>query len=115
MYKKIFSIISSGALLLLPVTVFGAPFDAGTRPGANINADQQWLNGIITALISSIWMLFVAFAIIMFIVAGFAFLKSQGEPSEIATARRALLWGIIGVAVGVLAFLLPFIIQLWIF
>lgn len=115
MNQKIILLILFSILLLSPIVSLAAPFDAGTRPGTNLNAGTQWLNDLITSLISSIWMLFVAFAIIMFIAAGFLFLKAQGEPAEVGTARKALLWGVIGFAVGILAFLLPFIVRLWIF
>lgn len=114
MNKKLLSIISFGGLLLSPGIILAA-FDAGRRPEPNLNAGNQWLTNLITAILSSIWMLFIAFAIIMFLVAGFQFLKAQGEPGEVATARKSLLWGMVGVLVGVLAFLLPFIIRYWIF
>lgn len=101
-------------LLLLPTITFAAPFDAGARPVPNLNAGTPWLLNIITGIIGLLWVLFIAFAVIMFIVAGFFFLKAQGEPAELVTARKALLWGMIGVVVGIIAFLLPFIIRAWI-
>lgn len=65
------------------------------------------INGILRLL----WILFIAFAVIMFIIAGFNFLAAQGEPGKVKDARNALIWGIVGVVVGVIAFSLPFILQ----
>lgn len=114
MYKKIISLFSL-SLILFPTIIVAAPFDAGQRPGVNVNAGGQWLIDVITQIISFLWILFIAFAVIMFIVAGFQFLAAQGEPEGVKKAQKSVLWGSIGVFLGVMAFLLPFIIRLWIF
>lgn len=113
--KILFSAISLSVLMLLPVAVFSAPFDAGVRPVVNVGANDQILTTIVTRIISLIWEAFIAFAIIMFIVAGFQFLAAQGEPDGVGKAKKSVLWGVIGLIVGILAFLLPFIVRWWIF
>src|SRR3989338_2131195 len=62
-------------------------------------------------IFSFLWPLFVVFAILMFIFSGYIFLVAKGDPGKIKLAKDALLWGIIGVGVGILAFSLPFIIS----
>ena len=116
MHKKIISLFLLSVFLLVPVAALAVEgFDAGARPGLNLGAGGQWLNGIITTIISFLWVLFIAFAIIMFLVAGFQFLVAQGEPEGVKKAQKSLLWGAIGIFVGIVAFLLPFIIRLKIF
>ena len=54
---------------------------------------------------------FSAFAFIMFIWAGFLFLMAKGDPAKILLARQATIYGMIGVAVGLLAFSIPLIVK----
>lgn len=68
-------------------------------------------NIIINGILNLIWPIFIGFAVIMFIVAGFFFIKAQGEPDELKTARDFLIWGVVGVAVAVMAFTIPYFIQ----
>ena len=50
------------------------------------------------------WPVFVTIVVVAFIYIAFLFITSKGEPGKIDQARKALIWGIIGVGVGVLAF-----------
>jgi len=71
----------------------------------------SWFATIITNLINFvIWPIFAGASIIMFIVAGLYFVTSNGDPSKISTAKKMVIWAIIGVAIGLLAATLPFII-----
>lgn len=100
--------------VLLPFSVLAIDFAAGNAPFApQGNQFRVWdiVNNILNNTLNLIWVVFIGFAVIMFIWAGFEFLSAQGEPAGIEKARKALLWGIIGVAVGVLAFTIPFFIQ----
>lgn len=73
---------------------------ADTQPtGGNLNVEDTMSN-----IIDKIWIIFAAFAVIMFIYAGIMFLTANGEASKLTTARHAVLWGVIGVIVGILAF-----------
>jgi hypothetical protein len=49
-------------------------------------------------------LIFGAVAVISFVIAGILFLTANGEPEKIKTARSAVIWGIAGVVVGILAF-----------
>lgn len=104
MDKKFIRLFSLVALLTLPVVVFAVdnPSLPGTV-GAPIDAINRLLNFI--------WPIFIGFAVIMFIVSGFLFLSANGDPGKISTARHAVLWGIVGVIIGILAFSIPYIIQ----
>ena len=101
MNKKLIALTST-TLLMFPVLVFafGAPL-----PGiVNIST-------AIDRIFLFIWPLFIAFAIIMFIVAGFIYLTAHGEPGRVKTAGQAVMWGAVGVGVGVLAFSIPTIVS----
>ena len=39
----------------------------------------------------------------MVVFAGFKYLTARGEPSKIQEANKALIWALVGVAVGLLA------------
>ncbi len=68
--------------------------------------------GIFDAIFSLLWPIFAAYAVIMFIVAGFKFLTAQGDPQDVQGARDAVIYGAVGVALGILAFSIPFIIKI---
>ncbi len=106
MNKKLSILISSLVLVALPIATLA--FDAGPTPGSNASLN---VNELVGKILDFIWPLFIGFAVIMFLVAGFLFLTAQGDASKVAAARQAVLWGVVGVVVGVLAFSIPFIIR----
>ncbi len=106
MNKKLFTLSSVG-LLILPLIAM-ADINAGAAPIPNPGIQVEQL---INILLNFIWPLFMGFAVLMFLVAGFEFLTAQGDPTKVAAARQAVLWGVVGVAMGVLAFSLPFVVR----
>lgn len=113
MNKKLGILLASATLLALPAIMLAQNFNAGVAPVANPGspAGQLNVNSVIDVVLRLIWPFFVGFAVIMFILAGFVFLTAQGDPAKVGTARMAVLWGIVGVAMGILAFALPFIVR----
>ncbi len=103
MNKKLLSI--SLFFITTPVIVAAAV----TLPG--IPNQVSDFNTIINGILNLIWPLFIGFAVIMFIVAGFFYLKAQGEPNEVKEANKFIIWGAVGVLVAVLAFTIPYFIQ----
>src|SRR3989344_3679166 len=92
------------SLLVLPSTTLGIAFPPEPTGGANLDAV---INGILTV----VWMVFVAIAIILFIVAGIKILTAEGDPNELATARRFVYWGVVGVAVALISFSIVTVVQ----
>lgn len=41
--------------------------------------------------------------VICFMYAGYLFLSAEGNPAQLERARNAILWGIIGLAIGILS------------
>jgi len=107
MSKKIIALVSSGVLLALPLASVLAIRIGDPPPGAFAGS----IVALVNIILNFIWPLFVGFAVIMFIVAGFMFLTARGDPEKTDTARQAILWGVVGIVVGILAFSIPFIIQ----
>ncbi len=66
---------------------------------------------IFDALFAILWPFFAAYAVLMFLVAGFLFLTAQGDSSKVKDARNALVFGAVGVAVGLLAFSIPWVLK----
>jgi len=62
-------------------------------------------------IVNQIWIVFTIIAIVCFVVAGVLFLTSQGDPEKIAKARSALIWGVAGIVVGILAFTIIAVIR----
>jgi len=52
----------------------------------------------------AVWIVFTGIVVISFVYAGVLFLTSSGDMEKVRTARRAFIWGIAGVVVGILAF-----------
>jgi len=87
---------------LLALPVVGLAFDVLTVPEprvVNVN-----VVGLVNLIFNFVWPIVVAVVIVLFILAGFIFLTAQGEPNKVAQARLAVVWGIVGVAVIILAY-----------
>lgn len=59
------------------------------------------LNNVLSMVV---WPTFVGAVVIMFIYAGFLFVSSEGDPSKITKAKSAVVWAIVGIVVGILAY-----------
>lgn len=117
MNKKIVSLLAISILFVTPGIILAAPVDFGTPPDVQINPidpagnSPATLANIIGKALDLMWIVFIAFAIIMFMIAGFQFLSAQGEPDGVGKARKSVIWGSAGVVVAVAAFVVPFIIR----
>lgn len=54
------------------------------------------LNGLIVKILNIILTIGVPFVALMIIYSGFLFVKAQGDPKELGTAKSTLLWTLIG-------------------
>lgn len=103
--KKSIIILFVASLLVLPIMASAVVI--GEPPAGGIGDVPSLINRILTP----VWQIFVGLAVIMIIVAGILFLTAAGSPEKIAQARQALIWGIVGIVVGVLAFSITAIIK----
>ncbi len=78
-------------VVLAPLTVEGVTID-------NPLAADTFAE-LIDDIINFIFILAIAIAPIMFIIAGFYFITAVGDPAKIETAKKMILWTLIGLLV----------------
>lgn len=76
-------------------------------PGVKINSLSQ----LILNIVNAVWVVFTVIVVIMFIVAGVLFFTAQGEPQKLQQAKTAVIWGVVGVAVGIFAFTVIYLVE----
>ena len=106
MNKKSIIVLASVALLAMPLVSL-----AGFNPGAVPSSLNYNLNQLIDLIFSIVWPLFLAAAVIMFVVAALKFFAAQGDPGETNTARMFVIWGVVGMVVALLAWSIPLIMR----
>ena len=104
MNKKL---IASSATILLALPAVLLAFDPIAKPVV-IGS----FYGIFDAIFNVLWPTFLAYSVIMFVVAGIQFLSAQGEPAGVARARQSVIYGTIGVGVALLSSSIAPIIKL---
>ena len=100
MNKKLIVFSTLTTLLALPLVVLG---QVPNQPGVINQPITTVVVNIFSAVINIIWVIAVAAVIIAFVIAGFKFLTAQGDPGEVAKARQAVIFGLVGALVIVLA------------
>lgn len=105
MRKKILSLIFLGFLILScsPLSSVSAQL---VRPASPVS-----LLSIIFNVANAVWIIFTLVVVVAFVAAGIIFLTAQGSPEKIKTAKAAFLWGVAGVAVGIIAFSIKTIVE----
>ena len=101
MNKKLI-IVSALALVLPLVSLAYNPPSVPT---------QHTFSELIDGIIGVLWPLVAAATVIIFFVAAFLFITAGGEAEKIATARTALIYGMVGVIVSIIAVSIPTIIK----
>jgi len=98
MNKKIL-FIGLVSLLIMPGLVFG--FSSPPPPGST-NLGSV-IGNVLDAILTVLWVVAVAVIIIAFVFAGFKYISAQGEPGKVKEAHKAVLWGVVGTGVILLA------------
>ena len=106
MNKKIIVLSSVSVLSVLPFIALAFNF---IPPSGNANLSPAV---VVVNIINFIWPIIVAVVVIAFIVAGILFVVGQGEPGALKTARSAVIWGVVGIVVILLAFSIINIVQI---
>ena|SRR5581483_36644 len=106
MNKKL--IVASLLTVVLAAPALALAFNAGGEPNqvSGINIPT-----LIDILFTIVWPIVVAFAVISFIVAAILFMSSQGDAAKVQQARGAIIWGVVGVVVALIAFSIPLIVR----
>lgn len=92
-------ILALSVAMLLPLLASAITFS--NTPATNGITSIPWL---ISSVVSIVWQGFAGLAVVMFIIAGAQFLLAEGDPEKLRTARRFIIWGVVGVAVAILGY-----------
>lgn len=99
MYKhiKIFTSWFFASIILFPVLVYAqADFSA---PLENPLNSIDSFSGFVEAILGIVVRIGVPIATIAIIYSGFLFVTAQGNPENLATAKKAFIWSIVGTAI----------------
>ena len=103
MNKKLI-VASALSTLLLPIAALA--FNPGAVPVSTYTFSQ-----VVDGIVAILWPLIAAATVITFFVAAFFFVTSNGDADKVGTARQALIYGIVGVIVSIIAVSLPSIVR----
>jgi len=95
--KKIFlSLLTIGILALPMVGLAVTPTEPPERTG------QETID-VLDTVMKYVYAVFLVVAVICFIIGGFYFITSAGDPEKVGKGRSFVLYGVIGVIIAVLA------------
>ena len=113
MNKKQKTILATvlSSVLFLPMVVLGY----SSTTGWSLNNDYNLPGGTITGIVSGVldWLLgiFAILGVIGFVISGIIYLASAGDDTAIERAKRAMLYSILGIVVGLSGFLIMYAID----
>ncbi|MEK7589889.1 MAG: hypothetical protein AAB475_01400 [Patescibacteria group bacterium] len=97
-------------ILFLPINFIVAANVSGTLQNP-LKDGYASIPDFLGALLKVVITIAIPIIIFMIIYSGFLFVKAQGKPEELVTARKSLIWTFIGAAVILGASLLSYAIQ----
>ena len=100
-------------LIFVLISLFSVPVLSNAQYGGMAPVPNLAILGANIA--RAVWVVFTVIVIIAFISSGILFLTAQGDPEKIKKARLALIWGVAGVVVGILAYGIILLIQFSLF
>jgi uncharacterized membrane protein YidH (DUF202 family) len=95
--------------LSLPASVYATTAQDEICMGVNVDdagcaaADDSSLRGIIHAAINLFSVTIAIVAVVMIIYAGFRYVTSEGDNSQIAAAKNTLLYAVVGIVIVAMA------------
>lgn len=108
MGKKTPHLIFLGVLIsvICPLSYVSAQLVIPTTPWATLPALGKKLG-------DAAWIVFGVVVVICFVIAAILFLTAQGDATKLKTAKSAFIWGVAGVVIGIVAFTIKNIINLF--
>ena len=100
--KKIISVLALATLFVLPIACLA---DAASPPE---NLD---LWDALETVVTYLFGLLIILAVMFLVIAGILFITAQGDLEKVKKARDFVLWALVGVIVGVLAYALVNFVQ----
>ena len=103
--NKILKLILPSALLLLPMKVF-AQWNIDDPLYDQFNLPDASITKIVSGIVSWLFGILGLVALIGFMVAGIWYLTASGDETQIERAKRAMVYSIWGVVVGLMGFVI---------
>lgn len=116
MKRLLMNLVVALGLILVPATAFAAdpPPTCDTGSGAKkevlgglgqtgTNCDASGVSNAVATAVEVLSIIAGAVAIIMIIYSGLKYITSGGDTSKVASAKNALIYAVVGIAVAVLA------------
>lgn len=106
MLKKIYTAATVVGFSVLPVIALAQGGVVTARPGVPDSVAPTGagnLTNLFLNLVGWFEVLVWAMAVVMILFAALQFLTAAGNEEKVTTARRSLIWGLVGVAVALLA------------
>jgi type IV secretion system pilin len=114
-----FGVVYSGSVAAAPLPVSVVASSRGDacaglgQLGAGATCDagaQSEIGKVITAIVKIVSVLLGAAGVIMIVIAGFKYITSNGDAGAVGSAKRTLIYALVGLAVAALAqFLVDFV------
>jgi hypothetical protein len=108
MNRQIFSLI---ALVLLTLALSPLIIKAADSATISNPLSANNFTALLTNIATAVGTLIATLGVIMLIVAGIFYLTSAGNPERISTAKKALIYAIAGIVIGLAANAIVSIIQ----
>ena len=106
-YKTLISVLIFGLILSFfsaPFVILGAEGDIKQAPFVQMGEENIFgSTGILYKALNWIFTALIIVAAIMLIYAGFIYVTAGGDPGKVKTALNQVIYALIGVAIGVLA------------
>lgn len=106
MLKKIYTAATVIGLSALPFIALAQIEVVPVRPGVPVSVGPTGagnLSNTIIGLVGWFEVIVWALALVMILFAALQFLTAAGNEEKVTTARRSLIWGLVGIAVALLA------------
>ena len=110
LFVLIFAFLASFMMVMAPVPVFadcgGVPTKGPNGPDEikKINDGEGKLKETVSHVLTAIFGIMGIISAVVIIIAGIMYMTSAGDPGKVATAKKAILYAIIGLIVALSAF-----------
>lgn len=106
MRKRItfFQAVAVGALIIVGVAVLSP------TPAFAQGARQKVIT-ILNRVLDIVFSIAIVIGVIYIVIAGIKYMSSGGSPEKVGEAHKALTWGIVGIAVALIAESVPLIVK----
>ncbi len=104
------NIAALGTLLVTKVALAAPGTPPLSLPESPLSSSDQ-IQPLFCALLGWVFWGLIVLAVVMFLVGGYKYATSSGEPENVKTANKILLYAVIAVVVALLAEGIPYVVE----